>query len=702
MATLAPLLDYLRQTSAADAGDAELLERFVRHADETAFATLVQRHGPMVLAVCRRVLGDTDDAEDAFQATFLLLVSKAAELRQPELLGPWLHGVAQRTALKAKCARARHRRREQPLDDYPAADHDDLLWHDLRPVLDDAIRRLAPRYRVPFVLCYLEGLTNAQAARQLGCPEGTIATWLARARQQLRARLTRRGLGVSACLLATALSADAGAKMPPALFAATVQAARSFALGRVLNGGIPARVLVLTQGVSRAMFMDKLRHFLSVLVLLALCGAGGLLTYQAFAAEPPEPRLPPRSVSALLPSDEADTPTKHRTANFVIDAPSARVARLVGEAAERQRRELAVRWLGKELPAWGEPCPLKVTLGLGKGSGSTSFAFDQGKILSRSMHMEGVLERVLANHLPHEITHAVFADHFRAPVPRWADEGGAVLAEDEEEQRRHDKLTHAILDAPGRAMPLRRLFAVRDYPRDVLVLYAEGYSVTRFLVERKDHRTFLAFVKQGMRDGWDKAVQAHYDWKSVEDLERDWLEHLRRHRRPEAEQQIAPPGIPQEAGKPEARSRKFIGPPPRVVLARRAPDGKIEVRVAVAEDIPQTVRVRDGAEERSVTTYVRTMRDRTYVLPRGVIEVFDVSGERVEEEALKRRLSKETAVLLSGDGKPVDPFHLQVVQEGTLVLVTPALSPGAFTPRPDPETPVPELGNIGREQMPRQ
>src|SRR5438034_4799908 len=101
MATLAPLLDYLRQTGAPDAGDCELLERFVQHGDETAFATLVQRHGPMVLAVCRRVLGDAHEVEDAFQATFLLLVRKAAALRQPELLGPWLHGVAQRTSLKA-------------------------------------------------------------------------------------------------------------------------------------------------------------------------------------------------------------------------------------------------------------------------------------------------------------------------------------------------------------------------------------------------------------------------------------------------------------------------------------------------------------------------------------------------------------------------------------------------------------------------
>src|SRR5205823_3540528 len=156
-----------------------------RRRDEAAFAALVRRHGPMVLGVCRRVLRDAHDAEDAFQATFLLLARKAAALRQPDRLGPWLHGVAHRTALKAKAAGVRRRQRERPLDDLPAAGGgDDLLWRDLRPVLDDAIGRLPAKYRVPVVLCYLEGRTNAEAARALGCPTGTVATRLARARQR--------------------------------------------------------------------------------------------------------------------------------------------------------------------------------------------------------------------------------------------------------------------------------------------------------------------------------------------------------------------------------------------------------------------------------------------------------------------------------------------------------------------------------------
>jgi hypothetical protein len=125
------------------------------------------------------------------------------------------------------------------------------------------------------------------------------------------------------------------------------------------------------------------------------------------------------------------------------------------------------------------------------------------------------------------------------------------------------------------------------------------------------------------------------------------------------------------------------------VLARLAPDGKIEVKVKVAEVIPQTIRVRDGAAERSVTTFVRVMRDCVYVLPRSAVEVFDVSGKPVEQETLKRLLSKETAVLLSGDGKAVDPFHLQVVKAGTFVLVSEALPAEALQPRPDLTPPVP-------------
>src|SRR5262249_55523495 len=145
-----PVLRYIRHFSGGDGdgqSDTQLLERFTRRGDETAFTALVRRHGPMVLGVCRRGLRDVHAADDAFQATFLLLVRKAGALRQPDLLGPWLHGVAHRTAVKAKALAARRRQRECPLDDWPAPmAGDDLVWRDLRPVLDEAIRRLPAKY----------------------------------------------------------------------------------------------------------------------------------------------------------------------------------------------------------------------------------------------------------------------------------------------------------------------------------------------------------------------------------------------------------------------------------------------------------------------------------------------------------------------------------------------------------------------------
>jgi hypothetical protein len=163
---------------------------------------------------------------------------------------------------------------------------------------------------------------------------------------------------------------------------------------------------------------------------------------------------------------------------------------------------------------------------MGGSGGATSFAFDNGQILDQKMHIEGTLERLLASVLPHEVTHTVFAFHFRQPVPRWADEGGSVLSEDDIERRRHDRLVRNILNN-RRAMPLRRLFSLRDYPPDVMVLYAEGFSVSDFLVSRSSRPAFLNFLADGMRSGWDGAVQQHYSFRSVEELEQAWLQHLR-------------------------------------------------------------------------------------------------------------------------------------------------------------------------------
>ncbi len=217
---------------------------------------------------------------------------------------------------------------------------------------------------------------------------------------------------------------------------------------------------------------------------------------------------------------------QQRTANFLIHAPNAQVAQQIGQYAERYRREKAQLWLGYEMPNWQQPCPLYVNVTMDAPSGATSFQFGQGTILGMKMEIQGPLDRLLASVLPHEITHTVFAYHFRQPVPRWADEGGSVLSEDDIERARHDKLVRQILNS-GQQIPVRRLLSLKEYPREVMCLYAEGFSMSDYLVRRSDRKTFLAFVGHGMQHGWDSAVQSFYGMRSVEELEAAWLQHLR-------------------------------------------------------------------------------------------------------------------------------------------------------------------------------
>ncbi|MCS6977511.1 MAG: hypothetical protein NZM31_10965 [Gemmatales bacterium] len=219
----------------------------------------------------------------------------------------------------------------------------------------------------------------------------------------------------------------------------------------------------------------------------------------------------------------------YRTPNFVVQAPTPQIAQQVGEYAEKWRKEKALEWLGKEMPTWGQPCPLRVTITPGGAGGATTFAFDRGAILSQEMNVQGSLERILNSVLPHEVTHTVFAYHFRQPLPRWADEGGCVLSEDDLERRRHDELVRQSL-AGGRAFRLRVLFDMKQYPtsgQDIMTLYAQGYSLSRFLVETTDRRRFLDFVGEGMRSGWDNAVRIHLGMNRVEDLEAAWLDWMR-------------------------------------------------------------------------------------------------------------------------------------------------------------------------------
>ena len=295
--------------------DGQLLELFLVQNDEAAFEALVRRHGPMVLAVCRRVLKNQHDAEDAFQASFLVFIRRAASIAKPELLGNWLYGVAYRTAMKARVATSRRRAKEKQLAAIPQHEPSgEETLDDLLALLDQELNRLPDKYRAPVVLCDLQGLSRKEAAHKLGWPIGTLNWRLAKARTMLAQRLTRHGLALGGGTLAMALSGDAAS--------------------------------------------------------------------------------------------------------------------------------------------------------------------------------------------------------------------AAVLSADDVERARNEKALQQILSQPGRFISLRQLFAYPDYPKDVTALRAEGYSVTRFLVESKGRKTFLQFIAEGMRDGWDKAVKQHYGFANVGTAEAVWLQRV--------------------------------------------------------------------------------------------------------------------------------------------------------------------------------
>jgi RNA polymerase sigma factor (sigma-70 family) len=282
------LVDFVHRLASPPQGqgasDGQLLERFVASRDEAAFRALLGRYGPLVLGVCRRVLAQTQDVEDAFQATFLVLVRRACDIQRGELLGNWLYGVALRTAAKARSQAAGRAARQQPLVE-PAGDDTTVAadWRDLRTVLDEEIDRLPAKYRLPFVLCYLEGKSNEEAAQVLACPRGTVQSRLFWARERLRRRLTRRGLALSAGLLATLLSENTlSASVPAELAEATFRLGLLFAAGEMMAGPVlTASGAVLARGVLRAMFYNKLQVASLLLLAVVVCGVS-----VAFLARP--------------------------------------------------------------------------------------------------------------------------------------------------------------------------------------------------------------------------------------------------------------------------------------------------------------------------------------------------------------------------------------------------------------------------------
>ena len=218
----------------------------------------------------------------------------------------------------------------------------------------------------------------------------------------------------------------------------------------------------------------------------------------------------------------------HRTANFVVEAPTADQARKIGDAAEQYRHTLAVEWTGSPLPRWSRPCPItaQVAPNLGAG-GATSFVFDKGEVFNWTMTIQGSEERILDSVLPQEITHTIFASHFRQPLPRWADEGACTTVEHPVERARQHRMLIEFLTT-GRGIAFPDMFAMREYPADVLPLYSLGYSLARYLIERGGRHKYVSFVNDGLaRDDWGGALAKHYGVCDVAQLQHVWLDWVR-------------------------------------------------------------------------------------------------------------------------------------------------------------------------------
>jgi RNA polymerase sigma-70 factor (ECF subfamily) len=283
----------------ADASDGQVLEIFVARHDESAFREIVRRHGPMVLGVCRRIVGDPHDADDAFQATFFVLARKADDIRPRDMVGNFLYGVAYRTALKARSLRTRRNAVERQVEHMPQLTAPPPeAWLELQPLLDQELNKLPDVYRTPIVLCDLEGRSRKEAATQLDVPEGTLSSRLARGRQMLARRLGKRGMTLSATALAAVLAAATPvAAVPSTLAASTIKTGVMLASG--VATAIPASVAAIMQGALKSMLVSKVTTIASLIVASAF----GMVALDNRAV-PPAASQP--ATAAIAPQSDED------------------------------------------------------------------------------------------------------------------------------------------------------------------------------------------------------------------------------------------------------------------------------------------------------------------------------------------------------------------------------------------------------------
>ncbi len=221
----------------------------------------------------------------------------------------------------------------------------------------------------------------------------------------------------------------------------------------------------------------------------------------------------------------------YKTKNFTVSAPTPQLAKEIGDRAEACRRELSILWLGQELPPWAKPCPIhaKVAPKMGAG-GATSFVFDRGEVFGWKMNIQGSRERILDSVVPHEVTHTIFASYFRRPLPRWADEGACTTVEHRSEVAKQERMLVDFLKT-GRGIAFSELFAMKDYPSDVMPLYSQGHSLAQWLIESRGRKAFLEFLADGMQDeNWPRAVEQHYGFDGLYTMQNSWLSWVKQGR----------------------------------------------------------------------------------------------------------------------------------------------------------------------------
>jgi RNA polymerase sigma factor (sigma-70 family) len=336
---LAKLLDHTRRAvlcrDGTDPTDGQLLGAFLGRHDEAAFEALVRRHGPMVLGVCRRLVGNPHDAEDAFQATFLVLACKAASVVPREAVGNWLYGVAYRTALKVHTVTNRRRAREKQVQNMPEPAAEPTDRRELERLLDQELSRLPDKYRLPIVLCDLEGRTRRAVARQLGLPDGTLSNRIAAGRRLLAARLTRRGLALTAGA-ALALPGTATAGVPLTLLRTTVKAATLVAAGKPAALVVSAQVAAILKGELKTMLLSKLKLATALVLVATLAGlvqsgvpqapppVPGKAAADNGQADAPDQRFPPWAIAKAFVQRDGETGLRLRA-----ELPASRFLKLM-------------------------------------------------------------------------------------------------------------------------------------------------------------------------------------------------------------------------------------------------------------------------------------------------------------------------------------------------------------------------------------